>query len=285
MQSQKIESPHKKWFNAGWLLVPRSAIANNRRAVYNEIAPGFLFGAAPSQKTLNAIGDTSKIVRVSLLDNDEEKILQPKNEKTEPIRLSTFDHTTLNPNTGKHTTIQEMRDLVSAVKAEGDKGNTIYVHCMAGHSRSMEAVISCLYLDPEWLKKARISDSKKGILQDDLDLNNRLSDPYGPLPSDIAEYVKLKRPEATKFNKLGADRTGFLGLMTLSEETRKLRENPSLIVDMPDKRLERVAQNIGLMLQAPLDRGFRNEEDMMSVSFYRFVLFRIVIINLHMCFS
>ncbi len=261
MQSQKIESPHKKWFNARWLLVPRSTIANNTRDAYNEIAPGFLFGAAPSQKTLATITDRDKLVRVSLLDNDEENILKPKDEKNEPIRLSTFDHSTLNPNTGKHTTVKEMRGLVSAVTAERAKENTVYVHCLAGRSRSMEAVISCLYLDPEWLKKARISDSKKGILQDDPDLNKRLADPYGPLPSDIAEYVKLKRQEATKFNKLGADRTGFLGLMTLSEETRKLRETPALITKIPDDRLEKVAQNIGLMLQAPLDRGFRNEED------------------------
>jgi hypothetical protein len=134
---------------------------------------------------------------------------------------------------------------------------------MAGRSRSMEAVIACLYLDPEWLENARISDVANEALQENLGdvLKRHLDDPYGPLPSDIAEYVKLKRPEATALSKLGANRTGFLGLMTLNQEISKFRKEPLLIEKMPEDRLKRVAQNIGLMLQAPLDIGFRDKKD------------------------
>lgn len=227
------------------------------RVAYNEIAPGFLFGAAPSQRTLDATGiEKNKIIRVSLLDNVEEETLKPKNEEKKPIHLSTFDHTTIDPNTGKHITVEQMKGLARAVTEERVKGNTVYVHCMAGHSRSMGAVISCLYLDPEWLIKARNNQMLQDIPED---LKKRLNDPDGPLSSDIAEYVKLKRPEATKFNKLGKDRLGLLGLMTLDQELIKFKSNPLLVTK--DSRTLRVAQNIGFMLHAPLDRGFRDEQD------------------------
>lgn len=265
MLPQKIKSPHKKWFNARWLLVLRSTLANNTRQAYNEIATGLLFGAAPNQKTLDTIGktiDINTMVRASLLDNDEENILKPKGKENEPIRLSTFDHSTLNPNTGKHITVDDMKAFVRAVANERAKGNSVYIHCMAGRSRSMEAVTSCLYLDPQWIELAIQSDAKNMALQEKLgdDLRKRLYDPYGPLPSDIAEYIKIKRPEATQFSKLGMDRTGFLGLMTLSQEIITFKK-PPLSTPMSDDRIKRAAQNIGLMLQAPLDSGFRDRYD------------------------
>ncbi len=88
-----------------------------------------------------------------------------------------------------------------------------------------------------------------------------------PSFSDIAEFVKIRRPKAKAITELDGDQAGLVGLMVLSKMTDPntlMIEGRSATKDGEDgkERLIRDAQDIGLMLSAPVDRAFRSEQDL-----------------------
>ena len=89
------------------------------------------------------------------------------------------------------------------------------------------------------------------------DLKKRLKD--NPSITDIGELVRLQRPTAKPLEKLDGDQGGLLGLMALDKMTQ---DGCKLIKERAGDRLLRDAQNIGFSLVAPLDRGFRDEQDL-----------------------
>lgn len=79
-----------------------------------------------------------------------------------------------------------------------------------------------------------------------------------PSVADIGEWTRLQRPKAKPLEELDGDQGGILGLISLDKMTQN---DCQLIKERDAIRLLRDAQNIGFSLVAPLDRAFRDEQD------------------------
>lgn len=136
-----------------------------------------------------------------------------------------------------------------------------YCHCMAGKSRSFLEVLAFLYLYPEkeklfdfenWPEKYTKKISVIG-------LNEYLRD--NPSISEIAKFVNFQRPQTRTIMNMDGDQSGLLGLLTLDKWAHDLEFNSNIIKNRDIKRRLIDMQNIGLMLKAPLDQGFRAPSD------------------------
>ena len=202
-----------------------------------------------------------KNVRIVTMLTRRERVITKVWGKVSEIYARPFcDHGIINPYTGKNDTV---RGMLQFQKELGDdflgsgKGDVFDCFCMAGKSRSYVETIIFLSenikvlsdLTPEWWEKIKLDD----------DVKERLKNGTA-LPIDIAKYVKACRPEVKDYKKMDGDQAGFLGLIALSKVVKKLKESNGKTIDEAGIR-KRTAENVGLMLQAPLDIAFRDEKD------------------------
>lgn len=226
-------NPCRKWYD----LLPTILKAWFKQGKYHHsvIYDNYLIlGAVPTKTNIKNLKKYSKdgAVIVSLLTNKEQKNTIYQNDpKVLFFNIPLFDHSMIDATTGLNVTYQKFKEAMLAIR-QSAKDRIIYVHCMAGKSRSQIATIAYLYLG--------------GI-------------PKPKMPIQIARLVKTKRKAVKELELMEGDQPGFLGLMTLITEERRIANNKSLLID--DKYCFFCAQNIGLILKYPLDYGFRDDDD------------------------
>lgn len=219
----RIPTILKAWFKQG---------KRHHSAIYDNY---LILGAVPTKINIKNLQKYSQdgVVIVSLLTNKEQKNTIYQNDpKVLFFNIPLFDHSMIDATTGLNVTYQKFKAAMLAIK-QAAKDKIIYIHCMAGKSRSQIATIAYLYLS--------------GI-------------PKPKMPIQIARLVKIKRKVAKELENMEGDQPGFLGLMTLINEEQKIANNKSLLID--DKYCFFCAQNIGLILKYPLDYGFRDADDL-----------------------
>ncbi len=236
----------------------------------------WVLGAQPDAASLRKIFKEMRgkgIHLVSMLHKDEvvTNDLKMKQLLEEGIlskvdRLPWFDHGTLNASTGKNQTIREMKQLQESFYREFSAASPktiFYCHCMAGKSRSFVATIAFIYFYPEQRKLFDFENWPQEIIDK---LNKKSPGLLGrlknnPAVSDIAEFVKIQRPSVKKLANMEGDQAGFLGLMSLSKLASDIKQDANIIANRDGARLYHDVQNLGLMLQAPLDGDFRDPQD------------------------
>lgn len=180
-------------------------------------------------------------------------------------RLRWFDHGTINTDIGKNETVESMFNFQNELykefyTADPNVSNLFYCHCNAGRSRSVLETMAFIFFYPgketlfdfnsykdKW-KEINFGNNPEN-------LKPRLLD--NPSFTDINEFVRLQRPEAKELLELDGDQAGLVGLLSLS----KWAMSPVLIKERELARLYIDAEDIGLMLKAPLDSGFRDPAD------------------------
>jgi len=226
-------SPCRKWYDCIPTIL--KAWFKQGKQHHNAIYDNYLIlGAVPTKINIKNLNKYSQegIVIVSLLTNKEQKsTIYKNNSKVLFYNIPLFDHSMIDATTGLNVTYKKFKEAMLAIKQDA-KNRIIYVHCMAGKSRSQIATIAYLYLN--------------GI-------------PKPKMPSYIARYVKLKRKVVKDLEQMEGDQPGFLGLMTLLTEEQRIADNKSLLTC--DQYCFSCAQNIGLVLKYPLDYGFRDADD------------------------
>lgn len=257
---------------------------------YHEIIPetdkhyAWILGAQPDAQIIKKISKkyNRQVHIVSMLINRERvfktessDIFKYKNNSPPVAVISRrpwFDHTVLDITTGKNQVIGSENDKnVSSLKGfnkkiyesfEGKTKQVFYCHCMAGRSRSFTETAAFLFQYPEifdlnktaWnpiLDKIKLD---KGVEYLE-DLKYRLSN--NPSISDIAEYVELCRPHVKPLKNLDGDQSGLLGLLALAKTANGISNDRK----QNKKRLYKDAQDIGLILRAPLGYTMRNLND------------------------
>ena len=213
-----------------------------------------------------------------VIDTQDEKKLQSEHIVSAVDRNPLFDHGTVSVTTGRNQTVSAMVQFQQKFYVEFNTvppTTTFYCHCMAGKSRSFLETVSFLYFYPD---KKKLFDFEKWppemvekIDRQSPGLRDRLRN--NPSLSDMAEFVKIQRPDVKNVWKMDGDQAGFLGLMTLAKLKRDLtslatrderephREDILDLAIRDEGRLYKDAQDIRLILSAPLDRGFRDPED------------------------
>lgn len=232
----------------------------------------WILGAQPSANSIKTIfneNNQKKVHIVSMLRQDERLLKEPQIAKLKKEGILTsqvssqpwFDHGTLNASTSKNQTVAEMREMLNSFykvfsQSKSKQREIFYCHCMAGKSRSLVATIAFIYF---YRDKKQLFDFenwpeeiKNKIPQE---LQNYLKD--DPTISEVAEFIKIRRPSVKKMLKMDGDQAGFLGLMALDHKAKDLKR----IKQQEMIKLYEDAQNIGLMLKAPLDQSFRDLKD------------------------
>lgn len=227
-------------------------------------------GAQPGEFSIRALykneGEGKRKVHIVSMLATDERVLTEANKMfdgqtgiaVKPDRMPWFDHTAIATTTGKNQTVAAMRLFQEPLYAEFNQTppNTVfYCHCMAGKSRSLIETLAFIYFYPD---KNRLFDFSaagwtKIALADDL--KKQLQD-Y-PSFTEIVEFVKSRRPQVKSLSEMDGDQAGFLGLLTLG----KAADDLAVIQQRELSRLYKDAQNIGLMLKAPLDFGYRDAAD------------------------
>lgn len=227
----------------------------------------FILGAQPGKYSLRSLFRTwenKKIHIISMITDREKAIaIEEGNNTVEGVqiqlsRLHWLDHGTLKATTGLNQTVDEMLKFQKNLYKEfNSKKSVFYCHCMAGRSRSFVETMAFLYFYPDKEKLFDFGDLAWQEIKEKIpeDLRTRLQD--NPSFSDIAKFVEIQRPKVNPFAKLDNDQAGLLGLMALKQNV----ENPDIIRNRELTRLYEDARNIGLMLIAPLDNGFRDPTD------------------------
>ena len=227
----------------------------------------FILGAQPGKYSLGSLfkmWENKKIHIISMIADREKVItIEEGNNTIEGVqiqlsRLHWLDHSTLKATTGLNQTVDEMIKFQKNLYEEfNSKKSVFYCHCMAGRSRSFVETMAFLYFYPDKEKLFDFGDLAWQKIKEKIpeDLRFRLRD--NPSFSDIAKLVKIQRPKVNLFAKLDSDQAGLLGLMTLEQSAKK----PETIRNRELTRLYEDARNIGLMLIAPLDSGFRDPTD------------------------
>ena len=246
MPKKEINNPFAKWYNKDAFTPIRAFFKNKKTNHHNTILPQtqnhgpLILGAIPTQEMLNKIAeenDNPIIVRVSMLTHGEESAIH-YNEPQNSIHISLFDHSAMNSKTGKNITIEEIQEQMDKVANNMKEGKAIYFHCLAGHSRSCFAIVSYLYLHPEFLDGTGLSNP--------------------PTLREIASYVKKQHPEVTNIDELKSGQKGLLGLLALNEHTKRLKEKTT---SLDTDEAKKIAEEISFMLYAPLDNSFRKSSD------------------------
>ncbi|MEI8054450.1 MAG: hypothetical protein WCH10_00395 [bacterium] len=245
MHKTKVTSPYARWYNAQKLTPIRAFLESKSAAHHNTIIPpignhgALILGAIPTQAMLDRISSENgglTVTRVSLLTNDEESATDYEVTQ-KSIRLSLFEHSSMDASTGTNIALVEVQQKMDEVADGLSAGNVVYFHCMAGHTRSCFGVITFLCLHPEFLK---------GVSEE-------LGEP--PSLQEIAALVKKQRPEVTVLDDLKSGQKGLLGVVALNQYSKT--EN----LNLDANRAKRIAQDAVFMLHAPLDRGFREKSD------------------------
>lgn len=218
----RIPTILKAWFKQG---------KHHHSVIYDNY---LILGAVPTKANIRNLKKYNQngVSIVSLLTNNEQKnTIYQNDQKILFFNIPLFDHSMIDATTGLNITYQKFKEAMLAIKQTA-KDRIIYVHCMAGKSRSQIATIAYLYLN---------------------------SMPKPKMPIQIARLVKIKRKVVKDLEQMEGDQPGFLGLMTLITEELRIANNKSLLID--DKYCFFCAQNIGLVLKYPLDYGFRDADD------------------------
>lgn len=227
----------------------------------------FILGAQPGKYSLRALfqaWENKNIHIISMIANREKVIaIEEGNNTVEGVqiqlnRLHWLDHSSLKATTGLNQPVNEMIKFQKNLYEEfNSKKSVFYCHCMAGRSRSLIETLAFLYFYPDKEKLFDFSDPAWREIKEKIpeDLRIRLRD--NPSFSDLAKFVKIQRPKVNAFAKLDGDQAGLLGLMTLEQSAKK----PETIHNRELTQLYEDARNIGLMLIAPLDSGFRDPTD------------------------
>lgn len=234
----------------------------------------WILGAQPGKHTIEnlykAAGKQKKIHLISML-HPEEMVLREQDlisyQNTgilETIdRKPWFDHGTLNVTTGKNQLVESWLTFQATLHhkfatVSDQESNTIfYCHCMAGKSRSLVTTISFIYLYPHQEQLFDFENWPKKIHSKiPVELKNRLRNQ--PTISEIAEFVKIERPCVNSLLTMDGDQAGFLGLIALAKNVQDLMESN---YTRSINAYYREAQDIGLMLIAPLDKAFRDPTD------------------------
>jgi hypothetical protein len=227
----------------------------------------FILGAQPGKYSLRSLFRAWKNKKIHIISMiaDREKVIdiEEGNNTAEGVqiqlsRLHWLDHSTLKTTTCLNQTVDEMLKFQKNLYEEfNSKKSVFYCHCMAGRSRSFVETMAFLYFYPDKEKLFDFGDPAWQKIKEKIpeDLQARLRD--NPSFSDIAKFVKIQRPKVNLFAKLDSDQAGLLGLMALKQNV----ENPEIIQNRELTRLYEDARNIGLMLIAPLDSGFRDPTD------------------------
>lgn len=295
LKELSLKNPRKRWSDSipvwirvFWKKSVASSLSGNPQ--YHTIIPqtknhtSWTLGAQPDSTTIKKVYDEEeepqkKVHIVSMLAAGERVITEGDKifaEGGPAIKIDImpwFDHGALNLITGKNQTVQSMRAFqgrfyddfkYDEVKKIPPK-KKFYCHCMAGRSRSFLETMAFIYFYPDkeklfdfenWPQKMR-----EKIPADLPDLQKRLRD--NPSFYEIGEFVKIQRPKVKTFETLDGDQAGLVGLMALSraaedKEFKEIKNKREINIG----RLYRDARDIGLMLQAPLDRGFREDADL-----------------------
>ena len=271
MHELTIRNPHKQkadyipvWIKIFWKTFINPTLGNPHHQVIipeTKLHSAWILGAQPSNYSIKNLlkeraGRTIRIV--SMLTHPEQIIIN-QNPSIKITRTPWHDHSTLNLITGKNQTVKKMIALQKNLYDDFIKKPTeeiFYCHCMAGKARSFVETMAFIFF---YTDKKELFDFKNWpkeiIKKTPEDLQKRLRD--NPSFSDIAEFVKLHRPQVKSLLKMDCDQAGLLGLMMLN----KLANNPEIIENRDEARCYKDAQNIGLMLEAPLDLKFRDSED------------------------
>ncbi len=208
---------------------------------------------------VNMLHDDERLIR-----DQDKKRLQDRGILSEIFRRPLFDHGVVDVTTGKNQTIRGMKAFQENFYPAFNTvpyTTAFYCHCMAGKSRSFIETITFLSFYPDKDKNKLFDFSnwpEDMVAKIPQDLQDRLKN--NPAFSDLAEFVKLQRPDVKPIWKMDGDQAGFLGLMSLEKWA-----GPDAANSMATRvkgRLYKDAQNIGLMLKAPVDRGFRDEQDL-----------------------
>jgi hypothetical protein len=247
-----MPSPHRKWFERSGKT--GEAIVRTRAHIYNKSAKhhqtiiptttahgALILGAIPTITQLGKISVENggrPITRISLLASDEEGAMGYGDD---PIHIELFDHSVLDPSTGKNISIDKMQEHIQAIFEQTQNPESVlYCHCMAGHSRSFTTVLSLLYSHPELLTDSNLK-------------------PKGTYPSlkEISVFVERIRPVVKGIDEKKAPQQGFLGLMALDTATKRLEKMNTITPET----FKSTAQDIAFMLHSSLDRGFRKISD------------------------
>lgn len=235
----------------------------------------WILGVQPDEKFLrrlhaeirSTMGDISLYV-VNMLHEDERLIKDQDKEKLqkegilyEMDRRPWLDHGTVDVTTGKNQTVVGMINFQHHLY---DVFNTVprktafYCHCMAGKSRSFVETMAFLFFYPN---KELLFDFQNWPAEMRAKITQELQDHLRNHPSfsDLAELVKIQRPDVKHIWNMDGDQAGFLGLMSL-EKWANPNEADNIVAREKD-RLYKDAQNVGLILKAPLDLGFRDAAD------------------------
>jgi hypothetical protein len=238
----------------------------------------WILGVQPNEKALkkllaeikNQYGFMLPILVVNML-HDAERVIEEKDVTrlkkegilSEMARLPWFDHSTLNVWTGKNQTTKEMQEFQGNLYKFFNNPSAqavFYCHCMAGKSRSAVETLAFLYFYPShellfdfenWSKK----------LQDRVpyDLQNRLKN--NPTFNDLARFIKIMRPDARSIDNLDGDQAGLLGLMALEKGANFNKSREATAVISEKSRFLEEAQDVGLLLNAPLGLANRDSDD------------------------
>lgn len=229
-------------------------------------------GAQPDSITIEKLykdeaarspGGAKKVHIVSMLAQHERVITDEDRVFSAGLavvdRKPWFDHGVLNLKTWKNETVAAIREFQKPFYAEFIKNPSeqiFYCHCMAGRSRSYLQTMAFLYFYPDKEKLFDFKNWPSNIANRfNSDLKKRLCD--DPSFGDIAEFMKIQRPKVKALLEMDGDQAGLIGLMSLSRSVEQLDKIERRAIN----RLYRDARDIGLMLMAPLDRNFRDLED------------------------
>ena len=249
------------------------------RAYYHEIIPetpnhyAWYLGAQPTEAIINELLISQKAKGAHLISmlTEQEKLIHDNSQSVIDGRIifhlcPWYDHSYLNVMTGKNQKISEWVDFQCNLSKYFFKNNTVfpvrddrrifYCHCMAGRSRSFIETLAFIYF---YSNKYELFDfaywPQKKLLKSDL--MGRLEN-Y-PSCSDLGKFIKGERSQVKMLIAMDGDQIGILGLMVLykyaSEEGAKIISNRDFC------RLLNDAKEIGFILRAPLDCGFRDLND------------------------
>ncbi|MDR1057643.1 MAG: hypothetical protein LBL17_03705 [Coxiellaceae bacterium] len=156
---------------------------------------------------------------------------------------------------------KEAQEKSQAIHNTLQNDRIFYCHCMAGKSRSFLEILAFLYFCPQ---KEKLFDYENWSSKDVERISARGLDKYlrdNPSCSEIAEFMKLQRPNIRTLINMDGDQSGLVGLMSLNKWAEDLKVDPTIIKKRDVKRRFVDTQNIGLMLKAPLDLSFRDPVD------------------------
>jgi hypothetical protein len=221
--------------------------------------PAWVLGAQPNRWVINTVSKSfhnSPVSVVSMLTRKEQVLSDQSKAISKIYRFPWFDHGVINLNTGLNqetlAMIELQKELVKDFKANST--SVFYCHCMAGKYRSYVETLAFMFFYPNKSELFDFDDQVWARLELAADFKACLVD-Y-PNFSELAKLVKLRRPEVSGKLKLESDQAGLLGLLMLNQlVTTEMLSN---------RRFERIvqdAQNVGLMLKAPLDPGLRSFAD------------------------